>query len=449
MFAQGWWTSCSSLCKAPEKDPLLACPRPWLKVELSKKQEAHVRAEEAAEVVLDEKQKLVVDSLIPIHVHPDFRIYDIKVAGDNRLQRGLQQYHNICREHVGLLVTTSCFSTWLKARKTNGSAKLIPAIPSSSGNLSDITRSPLSDCHGKAVRVFFFDDNINLHLGGSSDIDGICNLRDVSTGAYVNFSAGENGFEVDHAYQHTVIHHSTQYRNTLVQANILDAMANTDYFLSIIKRYSEPGEKLIVFFDVNGTLLWDDTVSNKGMAEVLLSTMFRFTEVRPREPCDFSWEGRPPVRLEKQVTLRQLVSEISNKDSEYYARFWNQDTCSRFLQELSAQADLGWLNDRSSLTQESFLKTYQEYLRQLHEHVSEDGITNSWGQVWDYLRNDGHLAVLNSFGIDTHRVVARSVPDGRQVLYITIDYNLWGQKDLLKWSSIFERHTDRSQKTRV
>lgn len=375
-----------------------------------------------------------LDSLMPINVHPDYSIFDIKVYEGDGLKRGLQQYYSLCKEHAGLLVTTSCFSTWLKARKTNGGAKLIPAIPASSHG----------DSQGKALRVFFFDDNINLHLGGSCSIDGICNLRDVSTGEYVDFSIGQNGFEADHAYRHTVIHHSSQYQNVLVQANILDAMSNRDYFSSIVQKYAKPDEKLLVFFDVNGTLLWDDTVSGKGMSEVLLSTMFRFAEVRPRDASDFTWDDRPAVHLDKRMTLRQLVSEISNKDADFYTRFWNNANCSHFLRELAAQADFGWQNDRCCLTHESFFYAYQEYMDEMRQYVSMDGITSSWFEVWERLRDEGHIAVLNSFGVDTQRVVARSVPDERDVVYITIDYNLWGQKDLTKWGAQFQRQSSKT-----
>ena len=105
---------------------------------------------------------------------------------DDGLKKNLHQYYTICKNSPDLVCTTSCFTAWRKAGKTNGSAKVIPAIPASKS---------------ENVRIFFFDDNINLHLGGTHDIDGICNLRDITTGKFVDFSVGCNGFESESVYK--------------------------------------------------------------------------------------------------------------------------------------------------------------------------------------------------------------------------------------------------------
>merc|ERR1712217_565010 len=125
-----------------------------------------------------------------------------------------------------------------------------------------------------------------------------------------------------------------------------DAMANKDYLTNIIRRYTKAGEKVIVFSDVNGTIVWDDTVSGKSSAEVLMMTMFRFVEVRPQAGFDFIWDNKPPVKVEKRITLRQLVSDIANKDNEFYQAFWNDADCKRFLAELFFKGcDIGFLHD--------------------------------------------------------------------------------------------------------
>jgi hypothetical protein len=272
------------------------------------------------------------------------RVFDVDLYGsEEAMNVGLQAYYGICQapQATGIFVTTSCFTAWRNGRKRNGSAKVIPAV---------------AEGKGDGMRVFFFDDNINLHLGGTSDADGICNLRDVATGKYVDFSVGANGFMCDRAFRHTCIHYSSQYRVVLIQANILDAMANVDYFTSIIRKYSKEGEKLIVFSDVNGTIVWDDTVSGKSGADVLMMTMFRFAEVRPKAAFDVTWDSQPPVMVDKSTTLRQLVSDIANKDNAFYQAFWCEANCQRFLTEIcgGGNCELGWFQDDSVLTPERF-----------------------------------------------------------------------------------------------
>jgi len=364
--------------------------------------------------------------LQPLALNPAFQIYELDFYSSDAMFPAIKHYFDICKECRELMVTTSCFTPWRNARKTNGAAKVIPAVRA--GGPDDI---------GQAVRVFFFDDNINLHLGGGFNVDGICNLRDVSSGEYVDFSVGKNGFAADRVFRHTVVHHSDAYGACLVQANILDAMANEDYFTSIINKYSKPGEKLIVYADVNGTLVWDDTVSGKTEAEVLMMTMFRFAEVRPRAEFHFAWEQRSTVRVSKPVTLRQLVSEIANGDNDYYQQFWTSSNCEKFLKSICEVADIGWLYDSATLPPERFNSVYQEYLNEVRRHGTDGGVTRSWLACCRELVRASHAVVLNSFGVDSQRVVERCVPNVQEVLHITVNYSMWGEKDLAKWNSQF------------
>merc|ERR1719362_1382406 len=135
-----------------------------------------------------------------LHMHPELPVSNFDLNhGDID---SLQKYFEICSKASDLLVTTSCFAVWKKGNTTNGSAKVIPAVPSSSFTA---TKSG----GNQATRVFFFDDNINLSLGrlaGAAETNGICNLRDVTSGKYVDFSVGNNGFACDTAFRHTLIH---------------------------------------------------------------------------------------------------------------------------------------------------------------------------------------------------------------------------------------------------
>jgi hypothetical protein len=369
----------------------------------------------------------------PMQQFPGFMIYDINMFENGMMTENLKHYFACCRDYSApggsLIVTTSCFTPWREAKKTNGAAKVIPAVSANSPHQN-----------GHPIRVFFFDDNINLHLGGAHDAEGICNLRDVSTGEFVDFSIGKNGFECERLFRHTFVHHSSQYNNVLIQANILDAMTHTDYFMDIITRYSKPGEQLLVFADVNGTIMWEDTVRGKDVSTLLLGTMFRFAEVRPRASdiqVDFGWEEKPPVPVQKPEDLRGLVNRISSKDNDWYQQFWSLTTCEKFINAISSIADIAWQKEESTISASEFWSEYSKNLEDIRRSAMKDGIPESWSQAYERLVEAGHTVVLNSFGVDSGRVVARVATDKTKVLQLTINYKLWGKKDTDMWNAQF------------
>mmetsp|Transcript_2360 Transcript_2360/g.7151 ORF Transcript_2360/g.7151 Transcript_2360/m.7151 type:complete len:437 (-) Transcript_2360:85-1395(-) len=353
----------------------------------------------------------------------------------------LQHYFHICKESTDLQVTTSCFSVWKQGKFKNGCAKVIPAVPVNGSN------------GDRATRVFFFDDNINLHLGssaGSADAKGICNLREMAGGEYIDFSAGKNGFTCESAYRHTLIHHSSEYRNVMVQVNIMDAMSNHEYFTSIIQRYSQAGEKLIVYMDVNGTILWDDTIMGLGPDEILLITMLGSLEIRPWAPFDFVWEDERTVRLERPVGLKRLVHDLANGDNSFYRVFWTCATCENLLTQLSNFGDVRWTShdgtSNGEVSPEHFSSLYQLYTAELRrQHIAASGMTASWFRCLSMLKEGGHSVILQSFGMDTQRVVRLSVDDGRQVLHIAVNFELWSERDTSKFAEQFSAPSDPSQ----
>jgi len=371
--------------------------------------------------------------LQPLNLHPELQISNIDLFNGDAL-RALRDYYQICGQASDLMVTTSSFAEWKKGGSTNGSAKVIPAVPN--GSL-------LAD--GQSVRVFFFDDNINLTLGdgsGAAETKGICNLRDVVTGRYVDFSAGQNGFTCEAAYRHTLIHHSTEYQNVLVQANILDAMSNPEYFNSIISQFARGGEKLVVFMDVNGTILWNDSIMDIGPAEILLGTMFGFTEIRPRRGFDMNWGGQPTVRVEETQVIKPLLMKIAEGDNSLVHEFWKRDKFSDLMQQVGSNAELGWVGKPESFSSEEFFNVYEEYMRELHKQERAQGkdacgITVSWFKCVSKLRQGGHAIVVNTYGMDSHKVVIRSCRDPRRVLHIAVNYNGWSERDLKKFAAQF------------
>jgi len=392
----------------------------------------HARGAMVAPAVGKEVHEANGAALSKLDFNPDFHIFNLDLHR-NDTAGNLRQYYQICREATDLVVTTSCFSVWKQGSFKNGSAKVIPAVPV---NGSD---------DGSGVRIFFFDDNINLHLGGSAgsrDAKGICNLQDITRGEYVDFSDGQNGFRRESAFRHTLIHHSSEYRNVMVQVNILDAMSNDHYFTQILEMYARAGEKLIVFMDVNGTILWDDSIMGLGPDAVLLSTMMGCIEVRPWAAFDFVWEDMRTVRLEGPHILKNLVHELAAGDDSFYRSFWDCTTCERLLRDLTAFGDVAWSycdgRGQEPLSPESFSSLHRVYMAELHKQVVAQGMTSSWFRCLDMLREGGHSAVIQSFGMDTRRVVRQSVKDERQVLHLAVNFELWSERDTSKFREQFQ-----------
>jgi hypothetical protein len=220
--------------------------------------------------------------LRPNSVARGFGIFDIDLtlSDPSELQYNLGCYYNMCKASTSIIATLACFEHWHGNKKVNGCAKVIPTVHKSRSN---------------DARVFFFDDN--LEWGGKESVAGICNLRDVDTGKFVEFGEGSNGFCQDRTCRFTVIQHSSEYNAVLVKANILDAMEFPSYFTDIINKYSKPGEKIITYMDVNSTILSSDSVSEKDMAVVLLGTLCEFITIKPGEAFTVEWETRSPVAV--------------------------------------------------------------------------------------------------------------------------------------------------------
>ena len=62
---------------------------------------------------------------------------------------------------------------------------------------------------------------------------------------FVEFGERSNGFKRAAATCNTTVSLSTEFKNVLVQANILDAMEGKHYFTRIIERYAQPDERLV------------------------------------------------------------------------------------------------------------------------------------------------------------------------------------------------------------
>jgi len=369
------------------------------------------------------EEKLSLGLLTELNISPACSVYNLDLNAENA-STSLRHYYDICKDDQNqLLVTTANFAEWKRGKFKNGHAKVIPAVPVDRGD---------------NVRVFFFDDKISLHSGdscGSSDSPGICNLRDTQSGNFVDFNDGVNGFQRDVAYSHTIIHHSSEYRNVLIQANILDAMSDVDYFLSIIRRYSEPGEQIIVYMDVNGTILWDDSVIGLSAGGLLLNTLFGFIKIRPHAPGSFAWGADKTVQLTTPQVLSYIVQSLGG-DAKFFRDFWDPHLCCEFLRKLSELGEISWSLHGHRVDPDEFHTQYETYLAELLKQ-SNSGITGSWLRCFNEMRREGHKVVIMSFGVDSARVLPNSVTEPSKIPFLAVNFEQWDKNDVTKFIQQF------------
>mmetsp|Transcript_31427 Transcript_31427/g.54528 ORF Transcript_31427/g.54528 Transcript_31427/m.54528 type:complete len:226 (+) Transcript_31427:2-679(+) len=216
-------------------------------------------------------------------------------------------------------------------------------------------------------------------------------------------------------------------------------MEDEDFFVKIIDKYTKPGEKVIAFMDCNATIVSMDSISGKDNSEVLLGTMFQMIKVEPQEPFQFEWPGRVPVTVEKAMDLKQLVKKVAGQENEFYTHFFKWSNCMRVLENLDSLTKVKWANRREKpFKMEEFQTLYEHYLKSLCGSSDEDGITQSWYKVYKYLIAGGHSLVLNSFGVDTRKVILKTVSDERRVLQMIVNVELWGPKDIKAFENIYE-----------
>jgi len=221
-----------------------------------------------------------------------------------------------------------------------------------------------------------------------------------------------------------------------VKANILDAIEDPDYFTRIIQAYSKPDEKVVVFMDVNSTIICNDSVQSKDLSASLLSTMFELMELSPKAAFDFGWESCPPVSVQKKQSLKKLVKDITGSDQGAYASFFSEATCRSFFSQLAALADIRWSDALDPLGVEEFVRMFEEYKVTISAGIDKNGITRSWFRCFEALGGE-HALMLNSFGVDTRKVLLATTTDESKVMQIAVNYELWDKRDVEKFEKQF------------
>merc|ERR1719150_1336337 len=178
-------------------------------------------------------------------------------------------------------------------------------------------------------------------------------------------------------------------------------MDNEGYFVDIVSRYARHGEKLIVFMDVNSTIISVDSVSGKDMSGILLGTMLEFITLKPRKTFSLEWDDRPAIQVDKPMSFKQLAKKIAKDDKDYYGRFYTYENCTRIIRHVDALADVSWSNHDKPFSMERFKAAFDRYIVSLEGSTNEEGITRSWFCFFDSLSAGNNCIVVNSFGVDT------------------------------------------------
>merc|ERR1712060_527903 len=113
-----------------------------------------------------------------------------------------------------------------------------------------------------------------------------------------------------------------------------------------------------------------------------------------------------------------------------------------------------WVGETEAVTMESFRSNFEDYLRNIGNATDKDGVVGSWYQIYKDLTGgalwpgdvDKHCIFLNSFGVDTRKVVTATVKDETQVIQVAVNFELWEQRDVEKFKAQFTNPARSSSK---
>merc|ERR1712048_842755 len=154
------------------------------------------------------------------------------------------------------------------------------------------------------------------------------------------------------------------------------------------------------------------------------------------ESMEFTYRDRTPVKVKKPMTLKAIAKEVFKGDRDAYGSFWNEENCTEFFNHLSGNADVTWLQREEKLAADGFLKEFRVLGERINSVIDKDGITASRYDCLNRLQSS-HLIVLNSFGVDSRKVIIAAGADETQVLQIAVNYELWDDRDVKKFENQF------------
>lgn len=190
--------------------------------------------------------------------------------------------------------------------------------------------------------------------------------------------------------------------------------------------------------DINSTIISVDSVSSKDMSQVVLGTMFEFTTMKPKEEFKYQWdESRPAVKVAKEMHLKKLVKEICKDDKKLYDSFYTYDNCIKVLIAMADKATLRYSQQEEDFSLLKFRELYERYVVSLVGGTNQEGITKSWFRCFNEQSAAGHSLVLNTFGMDSRKIIWKTVDDERQVLQMCVSFDKWDSKDKAVFNTMY------------
>merc|ERR1719414_1266170 len=102
-------------------------------------------------------------------------------------------------------------------------------------------------------------------------------------------------------------------------------MADPEYFTNIVSKYALQGEKLILFMDVNSTIVCNDTVIGKDSTASVLSTLCSFVTWTPDGEVELQFDTHTPIKVSKPRQMKQIAQELLKTAShEIQSAFWTE-----------------------------------------------------------------------------------------------------------------------------
>merc|ERR1712113_496152 len=120
---------------------------------------------------------------------------------------------------------------------------------------------------------------------------------------------------------------------------------------------------------------------------------------------------------------------------------------------LLANGTVTWVGETVPVTIETFHSNFEEYLSGIDNATDKDGVVASWYQVYKDLTSGSltggegnHCIFLNSFGVDTRKVVTATVRDESNVIQVAVNFELWEQRDVDKFKGQFTKDDKKDEK---
>eukprot|EP00392_Amoebophrya_sp_AT5.2_P010780 g10847.t1 len=273
-------------------------------------------------------------------------------------------------------------------------------------------------------------------------------------------STGDRDQHSSHILSSSPILYSREYNVVLCKVCILDAMLDDEFFTKIIEQFSRPMEKSLIFMDVNSTIVFGDLMSGKDPDFVLLSTLFEAICLVPAEDFSFdvgllvdavktrSTSSEPPhdtttatpkyhaaCRKNEKISVKKLIKKFLSRDG--YRHFWTPVNCRRLLEYCLTKGSVriyGKIMQQLS----DFELLYQEYTFLLKR--TKKGIVRSWFELY---RKYGkkNLIMINTFGVDSRKVIHETVQSEADVQMYSVNYDLWSARDKEKFKRSVESTT--------